>query len=534
MSATPTPAPKSLHDLGAYPTWNVLSWFFLFRLALTFLLLLMFSPVAESPLMEGGGSPYTWAVLSGYGVLVLLSGLAMYARWPGREEQVELAVFVDIGTFTLLMHMSGGVSSGLGLLLALSVAAGALLMEGRLSLLFASLATLAVIAEQVYRQLFLGGTTADFTRAGLLGLLYFGLAALAQLLYGRIRRAEALAEQRMVDIEDLSKLNDFIIRKMETGVIVIDEARSLHLMNAAAGRLLGWTGAFSGAPLAKIAPALAQWLDEGGDDGRRGRCLVRIHDRDLQPTCEALGRDFARGAVIFLHDTQKLAQQAQQIKLAALGKLTGSIAHNIRNPLAAISHASQLLRESAVLAPDDRHLLDIVTRNARRIEETVQSVLQLSRRNQSEAQDVELAAWLSDFCSDWAEARGFPTENLTLDIGQAPIYVRADPRHLHQIFGNLCENAATHARGTAGVANIRIRAGRDAESGRVLAEVTDEGPGVDSETAREIFDPFFTTSRSGTGLGLYIARELAETNGARLEYAPRPSGGSCFRVTFAA
>ena len=238
--------------------------------------------------------------------------------------------------------------------------------------------------------------------------------------------------------------------------------------------------------------------------------------------------------MIFLHDTQELAQQAQQIKLAALGKLTGSIAHNIRNPLAAISHASQLLGESAALAPDDIHLLDIVARNASRIEETVQSILQLSRRNQSEAQNVELAAWLSDFCSDWTEARSFPAENLTLDIGQAPIYVRADPRHLYQILGNLCENAETHARGTVSVANIYIHAGRDAESGRVMAEVMDEGPGVDAQTAREIFDPFFTTSNAGTGLGLYIARELAETNGARLEYAPRPSGGSCFRVTFAA
>jgi two-component system sensor histidine kinase PilS (NtrC family) len=520
--------------LGGYPTWNVLSLLFLFRLGLTLLLLLLFSPVAESPLMEGGGSAYTWVVLGGYGILVLLGGLAMYARWPGRDQQVELAVFVDIGAFTLLMHMSGGVSSGLGLLLALSVAAGALLLEGRLSLLFASLATLAVIAEQVYRQLFLGGTTADLTRAGLLGLLYFGLAALAQLLYGRIRQAEALAEERRGDIEDLSKINDFIIRKMETGVIVIDEAQRLHLMNAAAGSLLGRTDAVSGAPLAKIAPALARWLNEGGDDGRWDRRLVRIHDRDLQPTCEVLGRDFTRGAVIFLHDTQELAQQAQQIKLAALGKLTGSIAHNIRNPLAAISHASQLLGESAALAPDDLHLLDIVARNASRIEETVQSILQLSRRNQSEAQNVELAAWLSDFCSDWTEARSFPAENLTLDIGQAPIYVRADPRHLYQILGNLCANAETHGRGTVSVANIYIHAGRDAESGRVMAEVMDEGPGVDAQTAREIFDPFFTTSNAGTGLGLYLARELAETNGARLEYAPRPSGGSCFRVTFAA
>lgn len=529
----PGPALSAQRDLGAYPTWNALSWLLLFRLGLTLLLLLVFSPIAGAPLMEGGDSVHTWAVLLGYGVLVLLSGLAIYARWPNKDQQVQLAVFVDILAFTLILHLSGGVSSGLGLLPALSVAAGALLLEGRLSLLFASLATLAVIFEQAYRQFDAGGTTADFTRAGLLGLLYFGVAALAQVLYRRIRSAEELAEQRRGDIEDLSKINDFIIRKMETGVIVIDEGQRLHLMNAAAGNLLGRTDAVGGKPLATIAPALARWLASGGDRGRRERRLVRIHDRDLQPTCEVLGRDIARGAVIFLQDTQEIARQAQQIKLAALGKLTGSIAHNIRNPLTAISHAAQLLEESATLSADDRHLSDIITRNATRIEETVQSILQLSRRSQGEAQNLELTAWLTDFCSDWTEAHRFPKGNLSLAIDQAPIYVRADPRHLYQVFGNLCENAATHARGSADSAKIQIHAGRSLESGRVMVEVLDEGPGVDPETAREIFDPFFTTSSAGTGLGLYVARELTATNGAELDYDPRPSGGSCFRVTFA-
>jgi two-component system sensor histidine kinase PilS (NtrC family) len=533
LSRPLAPAPKV--DQRAYPTWNALSWLFLFRLLLTALLMVVFSPVADPPLMPGGGSPHTWAALSAYATLVLASGLALYARWPSKGHQVQLAVCVDIAFFTFFMHLSGGLNSGLGLLPAISVAAGALLMEGRLSLVFASLATIGVLAEQIYNQVLLQAPSSDLTRAGLLGFTYFAVAMLAHGLYRRIRAVEQLAERRKGHIEDLYKLNDFIIRKMETGVVVIDDGLNLRLMNTAAGQLLGKTDSVGGEPLERICPPLADWVKEASVNSRqRGRRVFCVQDREIQPTLEILGSDVAKGAVIFLQDTHELAHQAQQIKLAALGKLTGSIAHNIRNPLAAISHAGQLLAESSALPIDDRHLVDIIARNAGRIDETVHSILQLSRRDQDATQNIELAAWLPDFCTDWSEGKGSPPEYLTADIGQAPLYVRADPRHLHQILSNLCDNAANHARGARPYANIQVHAGRDPNSGRALCEVRDDGPGIDAETAREMFDPFFTTSTAGTGLGLYIARELAETNAMHLTYSPRAGGGSCFRLIFAA
>jgi two-component system sensor histidine kinase PilS (NtrC family) len=196
LSPPQLPGQPQQIDQSAYPTWNALAWLFLIRLLLAILLVLMFSPVADSPLMEGGRSPYTWTALGAYAILVLASGMAMYARWPGKQHQVQLAVFVDIAFFTVLLHLSGGVSSGLGLLLAISVAAGALLMEGRMSLVFASLATIAVIAEQVYSQVLSHAPAADMTRGGLLGITYFVVALLAHVLYRRIRNAEQLSEQR--------------------------------------------------------------------------------------------------------------------------------------------------------------------------------------------------------------------------------------------------------------------------------------------------------------------------------------------------
>ena len=520
-------------DRRAYPTWDALVWLFFSRLTVTALLMMAFSSSVDPSPVTAGSSTQIWWALAGYAVLVLSSGLALYAHWPAREPQVQLAIFADIVFFTIFMHLGGGVNSGLGVLLAISVAAGALLMDGRLSMVFASFAAVGVLGEQLHAQIALGAPLADFTRAGLLGATYYAVAILAHTLYRRIRAVERLAQQRKVDIEDLYKLNDFIIRKMETGVVVIDEAHRLRLMNAAAGRLLGRQGSGTGEPLQAICPPLADWVDRAV--GRRpNHRTIHIRGREVQLTWEILGGDIAKGAAIFLQDTQELAQQAQQIKLAALGKLTGSIAHNIRNPLAAISHAGQLLGESTVLPAEDQHLVEIVTRNAKRIEETVQSILQLSRRKPSEAQNVELAAWLTDFCSDWSEDKGFPMEHLTLEISQAPLYVRADPRHLHQILGNLCDNAAKHARGDGPYANIQVCARRDQDSGRAICEVLDDGPGVRPDAAGEIFDPFYTTSSTGTGLGLYIARELAEANAIDLSYRARPSGASCFRLTFAA
>jgi two-component system sensor histidine kinase PilS (NtrC family) len=322
---------------------------------------------------------------------------------------------------------------------------------------------------------------------------------------------------------------------METGVVVIDEEGKLRMMNAAASQILGRAEVDCGRPLDTICPALSEWINEpGSEDSDRFPQTIRLRDRDIQPTLAMLGGEVARAAVVFLQDTQDIARRAQQIKLAALGKLSGSIAHNIRNPLAAISHAGQLLAESAVLHRDDRHLVDIVTRNALRIDETVQSILTLPRRESSYTQNIELAAWLADFRSDWAEGQRFPLEHFRLDIDQAPVDVRVDPRHLRQILVNLCDNAAHHARGAGSHADIQLHVGREQDGGRTIVEVLDDGPGVDAETARGIFDPFFTTSSAGTGLGLYVARELAETNGIRLTYCPRHTGGSCFRLTFGA
>jgi len=474
-----------------------------------------------------------WVSLT-YALLVLLGTLSQYADWPSKEQQVQVSVFLDIVAFTLLMHGGGGARIGLGLLLAIDVAAGALLMEGRLSLLFASFATLGVIAQQVYAQFHLGLADGSLTQAGLLGITFFTVALLGHVLYRRIQDTEQLAARRQVDIDDLSELNEFIIQSMGIGVLVVDQKQRLRLMNGAALQLLDLPLPAIGKRLQDVLPTLAAWLST-----RRTSPIalekadsVLVGEQELKPICRPLGEGAGAGTLVFLRDNRELVREAQQIKLASLGRLTASIAHNIRNPLSSISHAGQLLAESPQLDAEDQHLLEIIRRNSDRINDIIESVLQLSRRNRANPERIELDAWLGEFCSEFRETRRLSEETLRLVAPKAALAIDADPRHLHQIMSNLCDNAVKHARGEREAVQIEVRALRDPVLGDPMVEVADNGPGIDPATADEIFNPFFSTSPSGTGLGLYIAKELSETNGAKLKYIAREKEGSCFRLSF--
>jgi two-component system, NtrC family, sensor histidine kinase PilS len=531
-TALPAPRPGG-KVLARFPTWESLRWLFLFRLLMVVGLVLVFSPAVDDPLITRVDAALAWRVLVVYALLVLASGLSLYARWPSRENQVYVAIFVDLVVFTLVMHAGGGVGSGLGVLLAVAVAAAALMMEGRLALLYAAFATVAVITEQTYVLLRGHAVAADFTQAGLLGVVFFALALLAHVLYRRVRAMEELVARRKVDIDDLSKLNAFIIQDMGTGVMVLDGERRVRLMNQSARDLINVAGEQAGTTLKAVCPELDVWLAERVRPTAPQGGIIRVGDREVKPTRQLLGDYRAAGVLLYLRDQQELVKEAQQIKLASLGTLTASIAHNIRNPLSAISHAGQLLAETRGLSPDDRHLLDIIRRNSGRIDEIIRSVLQLSRRNQVELQLTELVAWLEAFCDEFRESHGLPEAQFLLEFESPPIMVEVDPRHLHQIIANLCENALLHGGQPDQPAQILVRVGRGQASVRALVEVTDDGPGIDEASSRDIFNPFFTTKASGTGLGLYIARELAETNGIRLQYERRHPRGSCFRLVFA-
>jgi two-component system sensor histidine kinase PilS (NtrC family) len=286
---------------------------------------------------------------------------------------------------------------------------------------------------------------------------------------------------------------------------------------------------------------LEAWRQHSGSAPDPSQSFVSAEGgRVVRPHFAPLGSAAPAPILVFLEDTSVIAEKVQQSKLAALGRLSASIAHEIRNPVGAMSHAGQLLAESPELAADDKRLTEIIRTNADRVSAIINNVLQLSRREETRVERLSLRGWIDDFREEFCETMQWAAERLTVDGPEAgaalrgeDIEVRADPSQLRQVIWNLCDNAIKHAVKERADGLIEIRYGRLSPTGRPFLEVSDRGPGVPPENVERIFEPFFSGERRGTGLGLFLARELAQTSGATLLYEPRPGRGSIFRLVFA-
>ena len=523
--------PPPISDIPLSPaSWQPLRILTFYRVVLAGLLTVLYFALQESNPFNTQNHPLFSAILVSYLVFAIAVGFSTRLHWPGFQFQALLQILLDITAIALLMHVTGGATSALGVLLVIAVAAGALILPGRPAYLFAAVATLILLFETGLASLSLENTGAgDITRAGLLGLVLFAAAALAHVLAIRLRESEALAKQRGIDLANLQQLNQYIIQQLQSGVLVVGPDKDIRLANETARTLLELDQQAQGR-LEQAAPGLAQqlyhwkndsqWQPEAFQSQRAGSTLI--------PRFSELQTDTGRGTLILIDDSAQLAQQAQQIKLASLGRLTASIAHEIRNPLGAISHAAQLLAESAELSQSDKRLTEIIANHSKRVDTIIENVLQLSRRSTSHRQEIVLKDWLTEFKTDFVQMDGIRSEHLKLDVEPEDIRIQVDPGHLHQVLTNLCQNAFVHAGDQAAVTLKACRGGKTA----VWLDVVDNGPGIDTETAEQMFEPFYTTSSAGTGLGLYIAQELCGINQARLSYRRLAEGGSSFRMRF--
>jgi two-component system sensor histidine kinase PilS (NtrC family) len=506
--------------------WRVLRALCAYRLIIGPLLAgIYFSGIA--PELLGGVYPgifqivvYAWFAA---GALFLVTWMT---QRPGFHTQVALHFLADTAAITLIAAASGGITSGLGMLLITPVVGYALVLSPRFAALIAALATLAVLGEELWRQLPEISDAPAFTQAGLLGLAFFVTAATASVVATRARSSEARAARVGSELLNLSRVNDTIVESMRSGVLVVDGSGRIRTINAAARQLLDLPGPVSGRPLALECPAVAEDVQAWQHRGmRRGDIITTRSGKEVTLRYTRLGRGIEAPIMVLVDDAARLRDEAQRIKLAALGRLSASIAHEIRNPLSAITHAGALLSETSTLTADDRNLLDMIQRHAGRIDRIVRDVMDLSRRQSAHAEAIRLAPFLHECSAQYGEGCGGSKRHITIRASTAPD-ILFDREQLRQVLYNLWDNSFEHGATTA-----TVSADRDV-NGNVIIDTRDDGPGIPEALKDQVFEPFFTTGHKGAGLGLYLARELCEYNQARLLLLPTEARqrGARFRI----
>ncbi|MEQ1518402.1 MAG: HAMP domain-containing sensor histidine kinase [Usitatibacteraceae bacterium] len=519
--------------------WHLLTLFARYRVVSVVVLGIMYMVFQRFQLLSAQALELAGWTFALYFLGSLVALASTYWRFPRAVVHLTGQVLLDVIAMTFLMHVSGGVKSGVGLLLLVSLAAAGLVARGRVAFFHAALAALAILLEQSWQFLSTESSGVDFFQSGMLAGSYFVIAGLGFTLAKYARGAEQIAEARGVDLANLAQINQLVIRDMQDGFVVVDERGVIRQHNRQSELLVGGLAKANERTLNETVPALAKLLQEWREEP--SRVFSMLHDpatqRDYQVRFVAVGNETASPTVIFIEDAGRIRAQAQQMKLVALGRLTASIAHEIRNPLSSINHAAELLHEVSGRSPEDQRLLTIIQSNSHRLDRMVQEVLYLNRRDRVQPESIEAKPYLEQFVRDFCTNEKVPVDRIALKVGPAQ-RLRFDRSHLDQILWNLVRNAVRHGRGQPQSTTILLRATDDADN--LCLEIKDDGPGVSGEAVAHLFEPFFTTDASGTGLGLYIAREFAEVNGARLEYVPPPSNGpvdggpqqgACFRIT---
>jgi len=507
-----------------------------YRLVLALLLLIVFYGFSilgsDNPLLFN----YT---LTLYTIITVISLARIHTRhFQPSDQHMFLVYFVDIVCISLLMHGSGGINSGLGLLLVVTVSAASITLLGQLSTLIAALATLAVLVSTLYNILNTRAQIEELLSTGLTGFLLFVTSQLFEYITQRMRLAANEAESQTQRRMQTQRLNELIVQRMHTGIVVLAPDGSIRLMNGSAAALLDLTASAihqnKGDDLSFAhVPALYECLEQWRNAPQSRIKPIKLKDAgpELQLSFSGLDKTRNSDVIVFVEDTRKMAQQAQQLKLASLGHLTANIAHEVRNPLGAISHAAQLLAESESLSSHDLRLSEIIQNHTRRVNLVIENVLQLSRRNKPLPTRVPMQTFLETFIHHYQQAHRGDLK-ITLVCPDKTIYLNIDTSQIEQVLSNLCDNGLRYSLQATGKATLLLHGFMDPLLGTPCLDIVDDGPGISRENESSVFEPFFTTESQGTGLGLYLARELCESNQARLDYTRTVEGKSCFQISF--
>ncbi|BBP01531.1 sensor histidine kinase [Sulfuriferula nivalis] len=510
-------------------SWKSLHYLNLYRLIVAGVFLLSSILDSGQP-MFGQTSTLVFTVYSGvYLAFAVLFAVIITLRRPAFNVQLNLQIVVDIVIILLMMAASGGVRSGLGLLLVVSIASSGLVAQGRIVMFHAALAAFGVLVIQTLNVLNAQQSVGEYAQAGLLGIVFFATAAVANVLSQRILASEELAKARAVDLENMAQINQLVIDDMQDGVVVLDSEGRIRQTNHRALSLLRHADAGSmgsGTGVLLTIPVLAEFLEAWRKNPWAEFPPIKLGSEGgyYLPRFIAVTDKRVMGAVLVLEDMTRTNEQAQQIKLAALGRLTANIAHEIRNPLAAISHATEILREDSQADKSQQRLLEIVLKNSQRINHLVTDVMALNRRDRAQLERINLNDFVTRLVDEFVHDQALSPALFHLYfIENAEICF--DHAHLWQVMTNLILNAVRHSRKQAGSVRISILQVKNG----VAIHVQDDGSGVSEANQVRLFEPFFTTESSGTGLGLYISKELCLANHANLDYVS--GDGGHFRIS---
>lgn len=542
-------SPNLLNQSPNYNPYDLLRIYTYYRTLLGSILLLMFY-IQFAPKVLGHNNPNLFFFTSiAYTAINIMTLVVMWRlKYLPSQRKLFGSLVIDVIALSLLMHASGGAVSGLGYLLLIAIAAGGIMLRERISFFLAAITTIIVIGEGAFRFWFLNSENQALFASATLSTLAFLTALLFQYLTKKIRLSYEEAEAQAAQAAHLQKLAQIIVERMRTGIVVLNKNMDIQLCNQAALKLLG---AHQSAPeplrlnqFPELLKKHQSWQRSPNEHSpylkidANTNIEVKVNFAYLEP-------GDSTDVLIFLEDVRSINQQAQQLKLASLGRLTASIAHEIRNPLGAISHASQLLGESETLPATDQRLLDIIHNHSKRVNLIIENILQLSRRRAAKPAHINLHQWIPAFINDYKSSKNngsqLHIEIHEKNIGDAHdspntisnLNAKFDTSQLQQVLTNLCDNGIRYGTATEGRPDLRIEIGLDTSQQQPYIRIIDYGQGISDENLKHLFEPFFTTENAGSGLGLYICKELCEANQAIISYKRTDKGESCFHLQLA-
>ena len=521
----------SNYPLPAALTRRVVTYLNLFRLFISLLLMVAFFAdlLIKSQFLEN--SAIAIIALAAYFIIAVALASESTRRSAQHFFLAQISLFIDILLLSVFLFMFGGLDSGLGVLLIFAAASAAILLPLRMALFLASVVVLAFIGESMVGVLLRNETTTRLIQAGLYGITTYITTILVHLLSSWLRDYRLIAEQQALDLTRLEQINELIIRRMRNGVLAVDADQYIQLMNESAWFLLG-SPSGQQKPLVEISPELHDALEKWHKNPSHAiePVTLQASQATVAPKFVALPGTANIRVLIFLEDNEVVAQRALELSANSLAKLSGSIAHEIRNPLAAVSHAAQLLAEDEDLPEADARLVDIIHKQSRRMNGIVENILQLSRREKSLPEIFDLGPWLEDIVEEFKGALPAMEIDLVTDLHGEEVLVLFDRSQLHQTIWKLMENALQHAGHGDAAPTVRLKMKPQPDTGYCVITVEDNGPGIPAERVTLIFEPFYTTDVQGSGLGLYIARQLCEVNQAELTVDSLVGNGTRFHV----